>query len=178
MKNKREKKCVDANRYLPDLKTKFLFFFFFFFFFFFKKTFSFHVKRCFVGGGKKSCLIFLCVVLKMSCFKRVESEETLDISGPIQDGGAAAAEEEGGFALVMRNWGERGITAKQLNVKKGDVIKVQMTFCFYVLLCFLLKYTYINFAAGGRTLSHRIVAWRIERRKGYFRQQVHGRLQC
>ncbi len=24
----------------------------------------------------------------------------------------------------MRNWGERGITAKQLNVKKGDIIKV------------------------------------------------------
>lgn len=25
---------------------------------------------------------------------------------------------------MMKNWGERGITAKQLNVKKGDVIKV------------------------------------------------------
>jgi hypothetical protein len=25
---------------------------------------------------------------------------------------------------VMRNWGERGITAKQLNVKRGDIIKV------------------------------------------------------
>ena len=61
----------------------------------------------------------------MSCLRRVESEETLDISGPIQDGpGGGPAEEESGFALVMRNWGERGITAKQLNVKKGDVIKV------------------------------------------------------
>jgi hypothetical protein len=69
-------------------------------------------------------LIFFLSLQAMSCFKRVESEETLDISGPIQEGGAAAAVEESGFALVMRNWGERGITAKQLNVKKGDVIKV------------------------------------------------------
>jgi hypothetical protein len=29
---------------------------------------------------------------------------------------------------VMRNWGERGITAKQLNVKKGDIIKVKKVF--------------------------------------------------
>jgi hypothetical protein len=60
----------------------------------------------------------------MSCLKRQESEETLDISGPISDGAAADVAPEADFALVMRNWGERGITAKQLNVKKGDVIKV------------------------------------------------------
>ena len=61
----------------------------------------------------------------MSCLRRVESEETLDISGPIHDdnaGGPSVPTSD--FALVMRNWGERGITAKQLNVKKGDIIKV------------------------------------------------------
>lgn len=54
--------------------------------------------------------------------------QTLDISGPIHDDGSpglgAVAEGQSEHVLVMRNWGERGITAKQLNVKKGDVIKV------------------------------------------------------
>lgn len=60
----------------------------------------------------------------MSCFRRVESEETFDISGPIHEGAPPAEANQSDYALVMRNWGERGITAKQLNVKKGDVIKV------------------------------------------------------
>ena len=86
-----------------------------------KKTAGARAGRgCTVGVSNGS----VTAVQKMSCLKRVESEETLDISGPIQEGGQQAQAEESGFALVMRNWGERGITAKQLNVKKGDIIKV------------------------------------------------------
>jgi hypothetical protein len=82
----------------------------------------------------------------MSCFKRVESEETLDISGPIHDGGAPPpGEGESDFALVMRNWGERGITAKQLNVKKGDVIKVPSFHLFVLSLLFIRSLVFFSF---------------------------------
>jgi hypothetical protein len=41
-----------------------------------------------------SNLLSLCMYKeRMSCFKRVESEETLDISGPVHDGGDTAPKE-------------------------------------------------------------------------------------